>query len=75
MDTKPTPDANFMVPLPPKVVREPKIPKPTMWPCVQCGKLTRSHKFPKGLVMCHKCYLTLTDEEKKKYEEETDERA
>jgi hypothetical protein len=58
-------DAHFMANPTVKVtpIKVEKVKKPTMWPCHSCGKLTRSHRYPDGAVLCHGCFDRKTEEE------------
>ena len=62
-------EINFMV----KPTRPQPIPvkevKQTMWPCARCKKITRSHTYPDGSVLCHACFTDMTEEEKNEFAE------
>lgn len=44
-----------------------KIKPPSMLPCHTCEKLTRSHKYPDGVYLCHGCYDKMPEEERNEF--------
>jgi len=50
-----------------KAIKVEKVKPPRFWPCFECQKPTRSHRYPDGTAVCHECFEKKTEAERDEY--------